>query len=601
MVMAAPILLCDTTGMSNDRWLECRMHGPKGDIPYTIGGSDVAAIFGVSPWTTPLELWMIKKGRMKPKPKDNADQLEMGHLLEPIAAYWYAKKSGNYVYDDKGLYQHADHPYALANFDRRYERASDGQPGILECKSCTYHKAEDWVDDAIPLYYEFQLRFYLAVADVQHGAFSCFWGNNPANDLAMPEIKRDLVKEDMIFERLDEWIEDGVRYIQSDLSGLSRSREYYIYLPGCPSSVFTEEQQYYLPSHHQNIPQGNFCIYASDGGSPLGFWGTKGGSIFSNHYQYNYGAFRSELRPDGLFGKANLLFWPEDGGAVISLDFDWNEDSQRTFVAEDEHDSGEYDVTVYVTKDLQSAIVNIQSREGVSLKDWGGTSDGRFAATYSLMKDDTDAQDESGSSSLDKSEVKIGNYVYLGSCEQDNRSDTGKEPIEWRVLALDKSGEKALLVSRYALTARCYHNGDTYPTWADSDIRSWLNGEFLQDAFTEQEQTIIQQTKLSTPSYEGIDGGSDTWDKVFLLSRGEAADYFTGSADRLVKPTAYARAMGADVAGENGCCWWWLRTPGTYSYDAGLVYAVGGIDHTGGNVKNAAIAVRPALWVELSG
>ena len=38
--MAAPIMLCDTAGMSNERWLECRMHGPKGDIPYTIGGSD---------------------------------------------------------------------------------------------------------------------------------------------------------------------------------------------------------------------------------------------------------------------------------------------------------------------------------------------------------------------------------------------------------------------------------------------------------------------------------------------------------------------------------------------------------------------------------
>ena len=116
--MAAPILLCDTAGMSNDRWLECRMHGPKGDIPYTIGGSDVAAIFGVSPWTTPLELWMIKKGRMKAPKKANADQLQMGHLLEPIAAYWYAHKSGNHVYEDTGLYQHADHPYALANFDR---------------------------------------------------------------------------------------------------------------------------------------------------------------------------------------------------------------------------------------------------------------------------------------------------------------------------------------------------------------------------------------------------------------------------------------------------------------------------------------------------
>ena len=60
--MASPIILCDTAGMSNERWLECRAHGPKGDIEYTVGGSDVATIFGISPWTTPLELWMIKKG-----------------------------------------------------------------------------------------------------------------------------------------------------------------------------------------------------------------------------------------------------------------------------------------------------------------------------------------------------------------------------------------------------------------------------------------------------------------------------------------------------------------------------------------------------------
>ena len=78
--MASPIVLCDTAGMTNERWLECRMHGPKGDIPYTVGGSDVAAIFGVSPWTTPLELWMIKKGKMKPAVKANANQLQMGHF-----------------------------------------------------------------------------------------------------------------------------------------------------------------------------------------------------------------------------------------------------------------------------------------------------------------------------------------------------------------------------------------------------------------------------------------------------------------------------------------------------------------------------------------
>lgn len=248
--MAAPIMLCDTAGMSNDRWLECRMHGPKGDIPYTVGGSDVAAIFGVSPWTTPLELWLIKKGRMKPPKKMNADQLAMGHMLEPIAAEWYARKSGNHVYQDTGLYQHADHPYALANFDRKYIRASDGDDGILECKSCTYHKADHWADGAIPLYYDFQLRFYLSVADVQHGAYSCIWGNNPENDLAMPEIERDRAMEDMIFERLDEWIwslendkPPTMSGVASSLAMESLARIYGASQPGLPTIEFPRKYE----------------------------------------------------------------------------------------------------------------------------------------------------------------------------------------------------------------------------------------------------------------------------------------------------------------------------------------------------------------------
>ncbi len=203
--MSAPIALCDTNGMTRERWFECRMHGPKGDIPYTVGGSDVAAIFGVSPWTSPLDLWMIKKGKMDPWEKVNAGQLEMGHFLEPIAAHFYARKTGNTVIDDTMLYQHADHPYALGNFDRRFIRKTDGKPGILECKSCTYYKASEWADGRFPLYYEFQLRFYLAIADVDIGAFSALWGNNPENDMAMPEIERDPAMEDLIFEKLEEW------------------------------------------------------------------------------------------------------------------------------------------------------------------------------------------------------------------------------------------------------------------------------------------------------------------------------------------------------------------------------------------------------------
>ena len=101
---------------------------------------------------------------------------------------------------------HADHSYALANFDRRFIRKTDSEPGILECKSTSYHKAADWAKDAYPLYYEFQLRFYLSVADVQIGDFSAIWGNNPETDFATPGLIRDKAKEDMIFEKLDYWI-----------------------------------------------------------------------------------------------------------------------------------------------------------------------------------------------------------------------------------------------------------------------------------------------------------------------------------------------------------------------------------------------------------
>ena len=46
----------------------------------------------------------------------------------------------------------------------------------------------------------------MAVADVNIGAFSALWGNNPETDLATPEIERDKAKEDMIFEKLDQWV-----------------------------------------------------------------------------------------------------------------------------------------------------------------------------------------------------------------------------------------------------------------------------------------------------------------------------------------------------------------------------------------------------------
>jgi len=213
-----PNLLCDTAGMTRERWLDCRMHGPDGDIPYTLGGSDVAVVFGVSPWTTPLELWHIKKGLMQANDSANAAVKEMGHLMEPIVAQCYAKATGNKVIPDTGLYQHADYPWALANLDFRVEEK--GKQGVLEIKTTTYHKAGDWAEGQIPYFYELQVRYYLAVMDLDFADIACMWGFNPETDMAICRINRDSAAEALIFEKLDAFIESLEVDILPDMSGV---------------------------------------------------------------------------------------------------------------------------------------------------------------------------------------------------------------------------------------------------------------------------------------------------------------------------------------------------------------------------------------------
>lgn len=204
--MSKVIQLCDCAGWDNDRWLAARAHGPNGDIPYTLGGSDISTIFGLNPWTTPLELWLIKKGRLRTPKKDNQMQLQMGHLLEPVAAFIWTQKTGRRIVNDQHMYQNSDHPYILCNCDRIILDDNGNYDGILECKTTSFHKASDWANGNYPIYYELQLRTYMATLELQHGAFACMWGNNPDNDFAMPTLERDPEWENLIFETTDRWI-----------------------------------------------------------------------------------------------------------------------------------------------------------------------------------------------------------------------------------------------------------------------------------------------------------------------------------------------------------------------------------------------------------
>jgi len=186
--------------------------------------------------------------------------------------------------------------------------------------------------------------------------------------------------------------------------------------------------------------------------------------------------------------------------------------------------------------------------------------------------------------------------VTFGAYDQDNNPDNGQEPIEWIVLE-EKDG-KCLLLSKYGLDTIPYHNEEGKSNWENCSLHNWMNNEFLQNSFTDEEQAAIQTTKVVNGSGQGarhsVDGGPDTDDKIFLLSYREVfVTYFPKLEDRLCEPSQTAIANGV-FASPDGCAWW-LRSPSDDLINAMLV------DYDGGemfsNIHFNNTAFRPALWV----
>ncbi|MBR6088646.1 MAG: serine/threonine protein kinase [Anaerolineaceae bacterium] len=192
--------------------------------------------------------------------------------------------------------------------------------------------------------------------------------------------------------------------------------------------------------------------------------------------------------------------------------------------------------------------------------------------------------------------VPIGTMITFGHYEQDNVPGSGPEPIEWQVLAADEN--KALLISRYALDAKPYNEGQRDVTWETSTLRSWLNGEFLQSAFSAPEQSRIAAVTNKNPSQAGADGGRDTEDRVFLLSTDEIKLYFPDNKAMTCSATAYAKAHGAYADENDGNTWWWLRSQGVGNTFAYSVNTGEGIYHDFADKTDQA--VRPVLWLDLS-
>ena len=195
-------------------------------------------------------------------------------------------------------------------------------------------------------------------------------------------------------------------------------------------------------------------------------------------------------------------------------------------------------------------------------------------------------------------EASVGDTIFWGSYEQDNNKANGTESIEWVVLT--KEEDRLLIISKHALDCQPYNTIYTDITWEACTLRQWLNNDFINTAFSDTERDKIPIVTVS----EGINPqfntkpGNSTQDRLFLLSITET-DRFLNSDTAVCKPTVYASAKGAFVA-DNGNTEWWLRSPGYYQGGAALVEIDGSIFYYGSDGNHDCIAVRPAMWIDLS-
>lgn len=137
--------------VSDEEWLRQRTKG--------IGGSDVAAIMGFSPWKTPAQVWFEKTGRVEPEDLSDKPYVQFGNIMEPLVGRWYAKRHPERtVRRVNAICQSIERPWAQASLD--YEVKDGLVWGVLEIK--TARTAKDWAD-GVPPYYLTQIYHYMSV------------------------------------------------------------------------------------------------------------------------------------------------------------------------------------------------------------------------------------------------------------------------------------------------------------------------------------------------------------------------------------------------------------------------------------------------------
>lgn len=127
-----------------------------------IGGSDIAAILGVSPYKTALEVYLEKRGELAPVAIDDKPAVYFGKVLENTVAHEYRRRTGNRIRRVNVEVVHPEHEFMVGHIDRDVVKSDR----IIECKTSDSRLAHLWGEagsDQIPDYYLTQCHWYLGL------------------------------------------------------------------------------------------------------------------------------------------------------------------------------------------------------------------------------------------------------------------------------------------------------------------------------------------------------------------------------------------------------------------------------------------------------
>lgn len=206
--MTAQVLV-STANMDRQEWLEWRRKG--------IGGSDVAAIAGLSPWKSPVAVWLEKTGQTEPE--EPGEAAYWGTVLEDVVAREFSLRTGLKIRRRNAILQHPEYPWMLANVDRVIVGSGEG----LECKTTSAFNAKEWEGEEIPAQYILQVQHYMAVTGAKVWWIAVLIGGQK---FLYKKVERDdeLIEQLIEIER-DFWENHVMKNVPPELDGSLASTE----------------------------------------------------------------------------------------------------------------------------------------------------------------------------------------------------------------------------------------------------------------------------------------------------------------------------------------------------------------------------------------